>query len=342
MSQIVQYSKTEAALADLRQSYNRAYEVSTTKGMEEAKAARAVIRTHRTDLEKMRKELKEPLLDQARAIDAEAKRITAELLAIEEPIDQQIKAEEERKEQEKLAKAEAAAESIRQANLLRNSLADMVVKAAGQPASAIASIIEHVGRSFLIPQGEHAAALQQQKDETIERLEVMHQQALAIAEERAEIARLRAKAEADAKTERERIATEEAAAMAKREQADREAAAAREAADRQARITREDEERRMSAERERIEAEQAKLKAERDAKDAQERTEREAAEAKARAERDAAEAKERERLAAEARKMDAHAMLQEFIRRFGTMPEFAAVVAAIESLPSQPKQKKGK
>ena len=106
--QIVEYNATEAALTTLSAQYSGVtYEVTTTAGMSEAKVARAMIKGYRTSLEKMRVELKAPALERSRLIDAEAKRITAELVKLEGPIDEQIKAEESRKEQERVAKAEA-------------------------------------------------------------------------------------------------------------------------------------------------------------------------------------------------------------------------------------------
>lgn len=106
--QIVEYSPTEAALTTLSAQYSGVtYDVTTTVGMSEAKVARATIKGYRTSLEKMRVELKAPALERSRLIDAEAKRITVELVKLEGPIDEQIKAEESRKEQERIAKAEA-------------------------------------------------------------------------------------------------------------------------------------------------------------------------------------------------------------------------------------------
>jgi colicin import membrane protein len=81
---IQEYNQTAAALSELRARYSRKYDVSTTAGMTEAKAARAAVRGYRVALEKTRIEIKAPALERTRLIDAEAKRITAELLAIEE------------------------------------------------------------------------------------------------------------------------------------------------------------------------------------------------------------------------------------------------------------------
>jgi len=104
-TQIAEYSPTEAALADLRSRYSAVvFDTATTKGMQEAIAGRAEIRGYRLDLEKERVRIKAPALDRCRLIDTEAKRITAELEALETPIDESIKKEQQRKENERLEK----------------------------------------------------------------------------------------------------------------------------------------------------------------------------------------------------------------------------------------------
>jgi colicin import membrane protein len=103
-TQIVEYSQTEAALADLASRYKGVlFDVTTPTGMSEAKRSRAEIRDYRVALEKKRVEIKAPALERCRLIDAEAKRITAELSALEDPIDSQIKVEERKKEEARLA-----------------------------------------------------------------------------------------------------------------------------------------------------------------------------------------------------------------------------------------------
>ena len=61
------------------------------------------------------------------------------------------------------------------------------------------------------------------------------------------------------------------------------------------------------------------------------RKEREAAEAKAKALRDAEEAKQREIQRKEAEKADAAAMLALFKQRYGHLPQYAGVIAAINA-----------
>lgn len=108
LTPIAEYSETAAALADLRQKYEKVvFQVATKDGMQVAVKARAELRGYRVALEKKRVEIKAPALERTRLIDAEAKRITAELSALEDPIDSLIKQEEGRKERER-AEREAA------------------------------------------------------------------------------------------------------------------------------------------------------------------------------------------------------------------------------------------
>ena len=101
-NEIAEYNPVEAGLVELRSRLeNVSYDVTTTKGMAVAKADRAEVRALRTSLEAKRKEIKAPAIAHCKLIDEEAKRITAELLKLETPIDEQIKKEENRKYREK-------------------------------------------------------------------------------------------------------------------------------------------------------------------------------------------------------------------------------------------------
>lgn len=141
MSQIIEYSATEAGLADIKaRMKDVVYEVTTTAGMEMARKDRRELVTLRTSLEAKRKELKEPALKRCKDIDSEAARIKEQILALETPIDAVIKAEEDRKAaekaerdrilQEKLAKVMETIERIknlpdRSAHLTSAKIADV-------------------------------------------------------------------------------------------------------------------------------------------------------------------------------------------------------------------------
>lgn len=212
-TQIQEYSATEAALAELRERIGKTvHDVTTTKGMDAAKKDRAEVRGYRTSLEKLRVELKAPALERSRLIDAEAKRITAELQAIEGPIDEQIKSEEKRKEDERLAKI--AAEEARVAgirNLIASTFTDNVVALARADSVTIAKAVAAMTAT---PIGDEYAELatdaERAKADTLAKLDELCGAAAAreaeearLKAEREELARLR---EADAK----RVAAEKA------------------------------------------------------------------------------------------------------------------------------------
>jgi hypothetical protein len=114
VTSISEYSPTAAALHKLKTELEgKQYEVGNATGLALAKFHRRELVTLRTDLEKKRKEIKAPALARCKEIDTEAARITCELVALEDPIDKQIKEEENRKEEIRLEKerAEAARKS---------------------------------------------------------------------------------------------------------------------------------------------------------------------------------------------------------------------------------------
>lgn len=312
---IAEYSPTAAALAELRARLaNVAYDVSTTKGLDIAKKDRAEVRGLRVALEAKRVELKAPALERSRLIDAEAKALTAELVALEKPIDDQIKAEERRKEVEKAAREQAEREAAAAIQARIDAIRAFAVIPAGTKAAGIRVGIDNLAAVdvSLDAFGERAGEAAQAKAQTLASMEELHAAAVAheaeqvrLAAEREELARLRAEQEARDKAERDRIAAEQkaeadrlaaerkkfeqeqAAARAealKREEADR---ARRDEEDRKAREARAAEDRRLAAERAELEAKQRAI--------------REAEEAKAAAERKAAQ-EEADRIAAAERK----------------------------------------
>lgn len=286
-TKIAEYSPTAAALAELRQRFgNIAFDLSTTKGDKEARAARLELVRLRTSLEAKRKELKAPALERSRLIDDEAKRITSAILELETPIDQQIQAAEQKKEAERLAKIEAERQRVATIRARIDSITSVALRAVGKPAAEIEAKIKLlVGITIGPDYAEFQAEAEAAHADTLAKLRDMHAAALAseaeaarLAAERAELERLRAEQEERERIERERMAAEQAMIAAEqRAEADRLEALARE-------------------QRERLAAEEAAAKAEREAAD------RAAADARAEQDRIAAEAR-----AAEQRKIDEHA-----------------------------------
>lgn len=142
--EITEYQQTAAAIAILREKHAGPFDARTKEGLAAAKEARAEVRGYRTLVEKLRIELKAPLLERGKLIDAEAKRITAELASIEEPIDAAIKAEETRKAREKEEKARAEAERVTslrsKIEMIRQPLADVI----GKDAATLRGALEWV------------------------------------------------------------------------------------------------------------------------------------------------------------------------------------------------------
>ena len=257
-TQITEYTQTEAALALLRENYGIYGQVGAdldlfvTKNMAVAKEARAEVRGYRVALEKLRVELKAPALERTRLIDAEAKRITAELLAIEEPIDNAVKAEERRKEEEKTAKARAEAQRVAGIQRRIAAIRALAGNATGQRAAAIAEIAQQVTAIQINP-ADYGEFLPDALD--------------ALAETRQQVAAMLA-TQQQFEEEQARIQAEQAAEQA-RIQAEREELAQLQAkqAEEQARVKAEQDriQAEQAAEQARIQAEQDRIQAEREA-----------------------------------------------------------------------------
>ena len=248
---LTEYSKVDAGLAELRQTYGAViYDVKTTAGMDAARKARLAVREPRYRVEEIRKSAKAPLLALGKQIDGEAKRITAALLEIETPIDEQIRAEEARRETERKAKEEA--ERARVQGILSRiaklqSLPEVYTSALA-PAR-IAEVIAQIEGGLSADYGEYA-----------DQAEALRQAAL--------VALRRAHVDAMEREDRERAAEAERqakAAQAAKEAAEREAAA---------KAAREAEEARLRAEREKFEAEQAEARRRQEAEQARMQAER--------------------------------------------------------------------
>ena len=283
-SPVVEYSTTAAALHELRARYASAtYAVQTTAGMREARAARATLRDLRVALEEKRKELKAPILDRGRLLDSEAKRITAELVALEDPIDAQIRAEEDRKAQEKARAEQAERERIAMIDQRLNWIRGRAPNAARLRTAAEVQAV--IGELEQIPLTEalYAEKLPIATELYASELAWLRSHASALAEREAEVARIaqeREQIEAESRAEQERRDREDHARREEqaRQDAERAAKIAQEDAERQARQRVEDEARAAAAR-----AEEEKLAAARLVREQEEREAREADERAAKA-----------------------------------------------------------
>jgi colicin import membrane protein len=114
---VAEFKKTALDLSDLTARYKSVViDVSTAKGLKEAKAFVAEPRTLRTGIEKIRKDAKAPLIEKGKLLDSEARRLTEIVSGIEDPIKAQIDKREA--EIEAVRIEEANREAARQERLL--------------------------------------------------------------------------------------------------------------------------------------------------------------------------------------------------------------------------------
>ena len=120
-TEIKKFNLADAKIAELKEQF-KDLEISGVEDKDGYKAvseAIKIVRTYRTGVEKVRKQIKEDYLKTGRAIDEEAKRLTASLEEIENPlkdkkqeIDDEIQAEKERQEAEAQAKTDKRVEEL--------------------------------------------------------------------------------------------------------------------------------------------------------------------------------------------------------------------------------------
>lgn len=211
---IAEYSPTEAALAELRQQYQGVqFDVATTKGDKAAREARQMLVKLRTGLEAKRKELKGPALDYAKRIDTEAKRIEAAIRELEEPIDAQIKAEEQRKAAEKAEKERLERQRVAEIKGRMDAIRNLPVDSTGDSAEQLAATLADL-KAFEVTQADFAEFTEDAtvaRGYAIEQLERMHGHAVAREEEAARQAAAAAELERQRREQEEREAQERAA-----------------------------------------------------------------------------------------------------------------------------------
>ena len=120
-TEIKKFNLADAKIAELKEQFKdlKISGVEDKDGYKAVSEAIKIARTYRTGVEKVRKQIKEDYLKTGRAIDEEAKRLTALLEEIENPlkdkkqeIDDEIQAEKDRKEAEAQAKTDKRVEEL--------------------------------------------------------------------------------------------------------------------------------------------------------------------------------------------------------------------------------------
>lgn len=178
---IVRYDRTAAALNALRVIYQDVtFDLTTTAGDKAARAARLELVTLRTSLEKRRVEFKSPAIAFGKLVDSEAARITAEIEALEKPIDSQIKADEARRAAEKRVAAELEAARVAKLEAGLAVIRSYTGKAGGLPAARIELGIEALKKMTFLEAawGDYTARAEETRREVLEALVAMHAQTL--------------------------------------------------------------------------------------------------------------------------------------------------------------------
>ena len=313
-TEIAEYQPIIQALSVLQHKYsNVAFEVATYKGMQEALKARAELRGYRVSMDKARKELKrrtkQEIAERLEKIETVAVTVIEQISALEQPLDEQIKAEEARKEAERQRKAEEEQRRVSAIHVHIDEIRNRGIADPSWNADAILKASELVTQLELDPTtfqeflplatevrtsaygallvSYHAKLAQEQEQARIEAERAELDRLRKEAEEReAEIKRMKAAEEARIAFER---AEEEKRIKASREEEERKNAAIRAAEQARIEEERKAEAARKAEEAKRIAAEraehEAKMKAEREAQEAETKKQAEEA-AKIKAEQD--------------------------------------------------------
>lgn len=292
---IAAYSElvSDAMLAEYQQKFS-GLSAQTKEGYEEVRKAIAVCRTTRTGIEKKRKELNEGAQSYIRTVNGEAKRLTAAIEAIEEPLKADKQAVDDERER---LKAEAEAAKARKVN---DRIAAFLVQAGAtcsvQDAEtwtdaefeSALTIAREAYQERL--KAEQEAESERQRIEA-ERQETLRKQQEEIERQRAEIEQIRVAQQAEldrlrAEQEAARLAHEAELEKIRAEQAERD-----------------------RIEQEKIEAERAAIQAEKDRLEQEEAARQEALR---QAEEAARQAEEEKRIAerAEAQRKEQEARLE--------------------------------
>ncbi|EMO0332514.1 hypothetical protein [Pseudomonas aeruginosa] len=136
--EVAEYNATNAALAKLREKYATLPDANTADGYEFIKAGIKELTTLRTSLEAARKREKAPYIEAGQIIDAEAKRITAALVTLEDPMKaakKEVDDRVERERQERIARLLSKVDAIK----------GMPAQVRGKTSDEIAAMIDRCG-----------------------------------------------------------------------------------------------------------------------------------------------------------------------------------------------------
>ncbi|WP_375509219.1 hypothetical protein [uncultured Caballeronia sp.] len=223
VTDIAEYRPHEEQIVRLETTYGKlVVDCSTSEGLASAKEVRVDIRDVRYALDKTTKTALVPYQQKVKEAQARVNQVKefgetlkTRVLAIEEPVDEAIKAEEKRIADAKAERERVEAERVEAIRAKITRFSSVAAAYASRSAADVAGILQGVKESVILPEeyGEFEAEGTIARDNAIEQLEALHNAAIDREEAAAKL--LAQQKELDELREKQRIADAEAEELRK-------------------------------------------------------------------------------------------------------------------------------
>lgn len=223
VTDIAEYRPHEEQIVRLETTYAKlVVDCSTSEGLASAKEVRVDIRDVRYALDKTTKTALVPYQQKVKEAQARVNQVKefgetlkTRVLAIEEPVDEAIKAEEKRIADAKAERERVEAERVEAIRAKITRFSSVAAAYASRSAADVAVILQGVKESVILPEeyGEFEAEGTIARDNAIEQLEALHKAAIDREEAAAQL--LAQQKELDELREKQRIADAEAEELRK-------------------------------------------------------------------------------------------------------------------------------
>jgi len=220
---IAEYRPHEEQIVRLETTYAKlVVDCSTSEGLASAKEVRVDIRDVRYALDKTTKTALVPYQQKVKEAQARVNQVKefgetlkSRVLAIEEPVDEAIKAEEKRIADVKAERERVEAERVEAIRAKITRFSSVAAAYASRSAADVAGILQGVKESVILPEeyGEFEAEGSIARDNAIEQLEALHKAAIDREESAAKL--LAQQKELDELREKQRLADAEAEELRK-------------------------------------------------------------------------------------------------------------------------------
>jgi hypothetical protein len=207
---IVEYDQFQAQMDELKELANFIPDASNKEGYEKSKRIHLDFRKVENTIEKVRKERKAYFLQGGKEVDAQAKIIASKIAGLRLPHTeayQEVDSIKKEREAKRVADLESRVEYIR---TLPEAMADM-------DSVSILAAIEQIQSDECLDYQEFTERALKCRNESIDKLSILHSKKMQEEQEKAELERLRKESEERARIEREEQIKREAAAKAEAE-----------------------------------------------------------------------------------------------------------------------------